>query len=162
AELGVARARVSGVRLADGRELSANAIVLTTGTFLGGLLHLGLSRTPGGRVGEAPSTALSAALRGLGFRMGRFKTRTPPRLLRASVDLDRFAPQPGDPDPTFFSEGTESVTLPQVSCHIAYTNETVHRIVTRNLNRSPLFSGAITGRGPRYCPSLEDKVVRFS
>jgi tRNA uridine 5-carboxymethylaminomethyl modification enzyme len=94
--------------------------------------------------------------------MGRFKTGTPPRLLRASVDLARFDRQPGDPEPTFFSEMTERVARPQVSCHIAYTNERVHRIVSENLDRSPLFTGAIAGRGPRYCPSLEDKVVRFA
>jgi tRNA uridine 5-carboxymethylaminomethyl modification enzyme len=154
--------RATGVRLSDGRELAASAIVVTTGTFLGGLLHVGLDSTPGGRVGEAPSTALSAALTQIGFRMGRFKTGTPPRLLRSSVDLDRFTPQPGDAEPTFFSETTVGAALPQVPCHIAYTNETVHRIVGSNLDRSPMFSGAIVGRGPRYCPSLEDKVVRFA
>ncbi len=162
AALIVARGRASGVRLADGFELAASAVVLTTGTFLRGLLHVGLDRTPGGRTGEGPSNALSAELEGLGFRMGRFKTGTPPRLLRASVDLSRFDRQPGDPEPTFFSEITERVALPQVSCHIAHTNERVHRIVSENLHRSPLFTGAIAGRGPRYCPSLEDKVVRFA
>jgi tRNA uridine 5-carboxymethylaminomethyl modification enzyme len=161
-ELIVDGGKTSGVRLSDGRELSASAVVMTTGTFLRGLLHVGLDHTPGGRVGEAPSNALSATLGGLGFRMGRFKTGTPPRLLRASVDLARFERQPGDAEPTFFSEGTERVALPQVPCHIAYTNERVHRIVSENLDRSPLFTGVIEGRGPRYCPSLEDKVVRFS
>ncbi len=154
--------RVLGLRLAGGRELRSPAVVVTTGTFLGGLLHVGLQRTPGGRVGEAPSTALSASLRDLGLRMGRFKTGTPPRLLKASVDLGRFSEQPGDADPTFFSEDTTAVSLPQISCHIAYTNERVHRIVGDNLDRSPMFTGAIAGRGPRYCPSLEDKVVRFA
>jgi tRNA uridine 5-carboxymethylaminomethyl modification enzyme len=162
AELIVENGIASGVRLSDGRELAASAVVLTTGTFLRGLLHVGLEQTPGGRVGERPSNALSAALVGLGFRMGRFKTGTPPRLLRESVDLDRFDPQPGDPEPTFFSEATEDVVLPQIPCHIAYTNDRVHRIVSENLDRSPLFTGAIAGRGPRYCPSLEDKVVRFA
>jgi tRNA uridine 5-carboxymethylaminomethyl modification enzyme len=162
AELVVDGGRASGVRLADGRELAASVVVMTTGTFLRGLLHVGLNHTPGGRAGEAPANALSAALGGLGFRMGRFKTGTPPRLLRASVDLDRFDRQPGDPEPTFFSEITERVALPQVPCHIAFTNERVHRIVSENLDRSPLFTGAIAGRGPRYCPSLEDKVVRFA
>ena len=161
-ELVVSGGRASGVRLASGDEFSANAIVVTTGTFLRGLLHMGLDSTPGGRVGEAPSTALSATLAGLGFRMGRFKTGTPPRLLRNSVDLSRFVAQPGDPEPTFFSETTERVTLPQVPCHIAYTNDEVHRIVSGSLDRSPMFTGAISGRGPRYCPSLEDKVVRFA
>ena len=162
AELVVEGASVGGVRLADGREVTASAVVVTTGTFLRGLLHVGLDRTPGGRVGEAPSNALSATLNRLGFRLGRFKTGTPPRLLRASVDLRRFEPQPGDADPTFFSENTVQVALPQVPCHIAYTNERVHRIVTSNLDRSPMFTGVIEGRGPRYCPSLEDKVVRFA
>ncbi len=162
AELIVAPGGVSGVRLADGRELATSAVVLTTGTFLRGLLHVGLDQTPGGRTGEGPSNALSSTLSGLGFRMGRFKTGTPPRLLRASVDLSRFDRQPGDADPTFFSEVTDSVALPQVPCHIAHTNERVHRIVNENLDRSPMFTGAIAGRGPRYCPSLEDKVVRFS
>jgi tRNA uridine 5-carboxymethylaminomethyl modification enzyme len=162
AELIVDGGRASGVRLTDGRELVSTAVVMTTGTFLRGLLHVGRDQTPGGRAGEGPSNALSSALRDSGFRMGRFKTGTPPRLLRTSVDLFRFDPQPGDLEPTFFSEITESVELPQVSCHIAYTNDHVHRIVTGNLDRSPLFTGAIEGRGPRYCPSLEDKVVRFA
>jgi len=161
-ELIVDGGRASGVRLADGRELAASVVVMTTGTFLRGLLHVGLDHTPGGRAGEASANALSAALGGLGFRMGRFKTGTPPRLLRTSVDLSRFDRQPGDPEPTFFSEITERVALPQVPCHIAFTNERVHRIVSENLDRSPLFTGAIAGRGPRYCPSLEDKVVRFA
>ncbi len=161
-ELIVQGGSVSGVRLSDGRELAASAVVMTTGTFLRGLLHVGLDRTPGGRAGEAPSNALSTALCGLGFRMGRFKTGTPPRLLRTSVDLDRFESQPGDAQPTFFSETTERVAIRQVACHIAFTNEEVHRIVSENLDRSPLYTGAIAGRGPRYCPSLEDKVVRFA
>lgn len=161
-ELVVLGGRASGVRLASGVEFTASAIVVTTGTFLGGMLHMGLDSTPGGRVGEAPSTALSQTLAGLGFRMGRFKTGTPPRLLRKSVDLSRFVAQPGDAEPTFFSETTERVTLPQVPCHIAYTNDEVHRIVSCSLDRSPMFTGAISGRGPRYCPSLEDKVVRFA
>jgi tRNA uridine 5-carboxymethylaminomethyl modification enzyme len=162
ADLIIVAGRAQGVRLADGREVAASAIVVTTGTFLRGLLHVGLQNTPGGRVGEAPSNALSAALSHMGFRLGRFKTGTPPRLLRSSVDLGRFETQPGDADPTFFSENTQCVTLPQVPCHIAYTNERVHRIVSENLHRSPMFTGAIEGRGPRYCPSLEDKVVRFA
>jgi tRNA uridine 5-carboxymethylaminomethyl modification enzyme len=150
------------VRLADGRELAAPRVVLTTGTFLRGLMHTGQSRTPGGRVGEAPSNTLSDGLRELGFRMGRFKTGTPPRLARDSVDLRRFVEQPGDERPTFFSETTCEVRLPQVSCHVAQTNAVVHAIVMRNLERSPMFNGAIQVRGPRYCPSLEDKVYRFN
>jgi tRNA uridine 5-carboxymethylaminomethyl modification enzyme len=161
ADLVIDAGRVAGVALADGRKIQAGCVVVTTGTFLRGLLHIGFERTPGGRVGEAPAQALSSALAGLGFRMGRFKTGTPPRLLRDSVDLRRFEEQPGDDEPTFFSERTRETRLPQRSCHIACTNEGVHDIVRRNLDRSPLYTGAITGRGPRYCPSFEDKVVRF-
>jgi len=158
----VDRGRILGLRLSGGLELSAAAVVVTTGTFLRGLLHVGLSCAPGGRHGEPPSVSLSGELSALGFRLGRFKTGTPPRLSRASVDLSRFEEQPGDACPTFFSEDTTAPALPQVSCRIAYTNENVHRAVRSNLDRSPLFTGAIEGRGPRYCPSLEDKVVRFA
>jgi tRNA uridine 5-carboxymethylaminomethyl modification enzyme len=136
-------------------------VVVTTGTFLRGLLHVGPSRTPGGRVGEAPSNALSTALRDLGFRMGRFKTGTTPRLARDSVDLGRFKEQPGDERPTFFSESTTCARLPQVPCHIAFTNPRVHGLIVDNLERSPMFNGTIRVRGPRYCPSIEDKVHRF-
>jgi tRNA uridine 5-carboxymethylaminomethyl modification enzyme len=149
------------VRLGDGTPLRAGAVVVTTGTFLRGLMHVGLEATPGGRVGEAPAQALSASLAAAGFRMARFKTGTPPRLARASVDLSRLEPQWGDPSPTFFSETTREARLPQVPCHITWTNPAVHAVVRANLDRSPLFSGAIRSRGPRYCPSLEDKVVRF-
>jgi len=152
---------VHGVRLGDGTPLRAGAVVVTTGTFLRGLMHVGLEATPGGRVGEAPAQALSASLAAAGFRMARFKTGTPPRLSRASVDLSRLEPQWGDPSPTFFSETTREARLPQVPCHITWTNPAVHAVVRANLDRSPLFSGAILSRGPRYCPSLEDKVVRF-
>jgi len=162
AGLEIERGRIAGVRLADGTSLLASAVIMTTGTFLRGLLHVGLRATPGGRVGEAPANALSESLARLGFRMGRFKTGTPPRLTRASVDLGRFEEQPGDPEPTFFSSATSATSLEQVSCHIAYTNAAVHRLVMDNLDRSPLFTGRIRGRGPRYCPSLEDKVYRFS
>jgi tRNA uridine 5-carboxymethylaminomethyl modification enzyme len=153
---------IRGVRLADGRGLFAARVVLTTGTFLRGLMHTGRVNTPGGRVGEAPANALSASLAGLGFRMGRFKTGTPPRLAVDSVELGRFEEQPGDDTPTFFSESTRAARLPQVSCHIAYTNRDVHAHVMANLDRSPLFNGTITSTGPRYCPSLEDKVHRFN
>jgi tRNA uridine 5-carboxymethylaminomethyl modification enzyme len=153
--------RVRGVRL-NGADLLGSAVVVTAGTFLRGLLHMGLEHTPGGRVGEAPANELSAALQALGLRMGRFKTGTPPRLVRSSVDLKRFEEQPGDEEPTFFSEETTGTRLPQVSCHLAYTNPTVHSIVARNLDRSPMFNGAIRSRGPRYCPSVEDKVHKFA
>lgn len=162
AQLVVENGAARGVTLADGRSCVAERVVVTTGTFLRGLLHVGLDQAPGGRVGEAPANALSESLRSLGLRMGRFKTGTPPRLVRASVDLGRFPSQPGDPEPSFFSPETRAPALPQVPCHIAFTNERVHLAVTSNLDRSPLFSGAIRARGPRYCPSLEDKVVRFA
>jgi len=154
--------RIRGVRLASREDLLADRVVVTTGTFLAGRMHTGERQTPGGRIGELAATALSAALRSLGLRMGRFKTGTPPRLDRASVDLGRFEEQPGDPDPTFFSHTTSAARLPQVSCHIAYTNPRVHRLVMEHRDRSPLFNGAIRVRGPRYCPSLEDKVYRFN
>lgn len=162
ASLIVADDRIEGVRLADGRELTASRVVLTTGTFLRGLMHTGQQCTPGGRIDEEPSNSLSDELGELGFRMGRFKTGTPPRLARASVDLDRFVEQPGDERPTFFSEATSATCLPQVACHIAHTNADVHAVVMQNLERSPMFNGTIQVRGPRYCPSLEDKVHRFS
>ena len=153
---------VRGITLASGETVTARAVVVTTGTFLRGRMHVGLTTTAGGRVGEGPSDTLAGSLGALGFRIGRFKTGTPPRLLRDSVDLRRFEEQPGDAIPTFFSEGTTALTLPQVSCHVAYTGERVHALVRENLSQSPLFSGAIAARGPRYCPSLEDKVVRFA
>jgi tRNA uridine 5-carboxymethylaminomethyl modification enzyme len=162
ADLLVADGRIRGVRLADGRELLAPRVVMTTGTFLRGLMHTGEQCTPGGRVGEPPSDRLGDALRTLGFRTDRFKTGTPPRLARRSVELSRFEEQPGDERPTFFSETTTGARLPQVSCHIAYTNERVHELVRANLDRSPMFTGAMTAKGPRYCPSFEDKVVRFA
>jgi tRNA uridine 5-carboxymethylaminomethyl modification enzyme len=153
--------RIRGLRLADGCELQGERVVLTTGTFLGGLLHTGGQRTPGGRAGERPAEALSAALGALGFRMGRFKTGTPPRLAKSSVDLDRFEEQPGDERPVFFSEMSEETMLPQLPCHIAYSNPSLHELVMANLERSPIFNGTIKVRGPRYCPSFEDKVFRF-
>ena len=153
---------IAGVRLRERGELRARKVVMTTGTFLRGLMHTGLAAVPGGRVGEAPANALSNELAAIGFRMGRFKTGTPPRLARDSVDVSRFEEQPGDAEPTFFSDATRHVSLPQISCHIGYTNPAVHRLVQANLDKSPMFRGAIDAKGPRYCPSLEDKVVRFS
>ena len=161
AGLDVVGGAVEGVRLSDGRALRAGRVVLTTGTFLRGLMHTGDCATPGGRRGEAPANALSAALGALGFTLGRFKTGTPPRIARDSVDLRRFEEQPGDDEPTFFSAATRAAPLPQVPCHIAATNERVHATVLANLDRSPMFNGTIRVRGPRYCPSLEDKVWRF-
>jgi tRNA uridine 5-carboxymethylaminomethyl modification enzyme len=162
ADLLVNDGRIGGLALADGREIMAGRVVLTAGTFLGGLLHTGEQQTPGGRIGEAPALALSRSLGSLGFNLGRFKTGTPPRLVRTSVDLGRFEEQPGDGRPTFFSELTTATRLPQLPCHIAYSNPRLHRLVLENLAQSPMFSGAIKVRGPRYCPSFEDKVFRFS
>jgi len=153
--------RVRGVRLADGREVGVPTVVVTTGAFLRGLMHTGSQRIPGGRIGEGPSNALSNALRDQGFRMGRFKTGTPPRLARESLDLSRFEEQPGDATPTFFSELTTDTRLRQVPCHVTATNPRAHSLILRNLGRSPIFDGSIQVRGPRYCPSIEDKVHRF-
>jgi tRNA uridine 5-carboxymethylaminomethyl modification enzyme len=161
ADLLIDDGRIYGLRLADGGTLEADRVVLTAGTFLGGLLHTGERQTPGGRVGEAPAQALSHSLGALGLRMGRFKTGTPPRLVRSSVDLTRFEEQPGDARPTFFSEQTAHTRLQQLPCHIAYSNMKLHKLVLDNLQQSPMFNGAIKVRGPRYCPSFEDKVFRF-
>jgi tRNA uridine 5-carboxymethylaminomethyl modification enzyme len=153
---------VSGVVLADGRRLGAAAVVLTTGTFLGGLIHIGEERIPAGRVGEAPSLGLSRTLARLGFALGRLKTGTPPRLDGASVDWASLEEQPGDEPPVPFSFLTQKIPQAQVPCHIAYTGPATHALIRENLHRSPIYSGQITGTGPRYCPSIEDKVVRFA
>jgi tRNA uridine 5-carboxymethylaminomethyl modification enzyme len=152
---------VNGVLTADGRQIAASAVVLTTGTFLRGLIHIGERKIPAGRVGEAPALGLSERLYGLGFRMGRLKTGTPPRLDGRTIDWARLQMQPGDDPPTPFSFLTERITTPQVSCHITQTTETTHAIIEANLARAPMYSGAIESVGPRYCPSIEDKVVRF-
>lgn len=154
--------RVHGVALADGTEIRARAVVVTAGTFLGGLLHVGDERTPGGRVGEFAAEELSRSLRRAGLPLVRLKTGTPPRLHRDSIRWDRTRPQPGDAVPEPFSLLSDPFpALPQVPCHLTRTTEETRRIILANLRRSPLFSGAIQGRGPRYCPSIEDKVVRF-
>jgi len=152
---------VSGVRLADGRELRAGAVVLTTGTFLRGLIHIGEHQTPAGRVGEAPSCGLSATLERLGFRLGRLKTGTPPRLDGRTVDWAALEMQPGDEPPEPFSTLTERIATPQISCGITRTTDATHRIIRENVHRSPMYSGQIQSRGPRYCPSIEDKIVKF-
>ena len=152
----------AGVRLASGDVIHARACVLTAGTFLRGLMHTGDRQTVGGREGEPPAATLSESLRDLGLRMGRLKTGTPPRIFRDSVDLSRIEEQPGDNPPRPFSYRTECIELPQVPCHLTYTSEATHDVIRRNLSRSPLYGGAIEGIGPRYCPSIEDKVVRFA
>ncbi len=161
-DLLAAEGRVIGVRLADGRELSAAAVVLTTGTFLKGLMHVGRSQTPGGRVGEAPCLGLSAALVRLGLDVGRLKTGTPARLDGRTIDWASLEMQQGDDPPLPFSFLTERIDTPQIACGITATTAKTHEIIRANLDRAPLYSGQITGVGPRYCPSIEDKVVRFA
>jgi tRNA uridine 5-carboxymethylaminomethyl modification enzyme len=153
---------VRGVRLSDGSRIRARAVVLTSGTFLRGLMHCGEKRTPGGRIGEESAEDLSTSLERLGFERGRLKTGTPPRVDARTVDFSLTELQPGDDPPTPFSHFTERIPLPQVPCHIAYTGEETHQAIRENLHRSPLYGGAIVGIGPRYCPSIEDKVVRFA
>jgi len=160
--LEIATAGVTAVTLADGRRLGCGAAVLTTGTFLRGLIHVGETRTPAGRIGEAPSQGLSAALEARGFVLGRLKTGTPPRLDGRTIHLDRLERQPGDVIPEPFSSLTGRIETEQRDCFITRTTAETHAIIRADLHRAPLFSGAITGRGPRYCPSIEDKVTRFA
>jgi tRNA uridine 5-carboxymethylaminomethyl modification enzyme len=153
--------RVRGIRLLDGRRVEAGAVVVTTGTFLNGLIHCGENKYPAGRSGEAPSVMLGEALRRLGFEISRLKTGTPPRLDARTIDFSRFQAQAGDPIPTPFSFRTKAITQPQTVCWIGYTNAETHRIIRENVHRAPLYSGQIKGIGPRYCPSIEDKIVKF-
>ena len=153
--------RVTGVELRDGRRIEAGAVVITTGTFLNGLAHVGEMRYSCGRNGEAPSQLLAEQLRGLGLQWTRLKTGTPPRLDGRTIDWDRFEPQPGDSEPTPFSFLTGRIDRPQIECHIGYTTEETRRILQEAIPRSPLYSGQIEGVGPRYCPSIEDKIVKF-
>ncbi len=161
-DLLVTDGRVVGVVLGDGTALKAGAVVLTTGTFLNGLIHMGETKIPAGRVGEAPARGLSTRLYGLGLRMGRLKTGTPPRLDGRTIDWVGLEQQPGDDDPVPFSFLTERIATPQVACAITTTTAATHDIIRANLHRSPMYSGQIESRGPRYCPSIEDKIVRFS
>jgi tRNA uridine 5-carboxymethylaminomethyl modification enzyme len=155
--------RVVGVTTQMGLKLRAGAVVLTTGTFLGGRIHVGLDNHPGGRAGDAPSNALAERLRALPFRVGRLKTGTPPRIDGRTVDFSRLETQPGDdPVPCLSLLGTPEQHPRQVPCHIAYTGPATHDIIRAGLDRSPMYSGVIEGAGPRYCPSIEDKVVRFA
>jgi tRNA uridine 5-carboxymethylaminomethyl modification enzyme len=153
--------RVSGVQLRDGRSVPADAVIVTTGTFLNGLAHVGEQRYSCGRNGEAPSQLLGDQLRSLGLQWTRLKTGTPPRLDGRTIDWSRFEPQPGDAEPTPFSFLTERIDRPQIQCHIGYTTAETHRILKEAIPRSPLYSGQIEGVGPRYCPSIEDKIVKF-
>ncbi|MBU8869743.1 MAG: tRNA uridine-5-carboxymethylaminomethyl(34) synthesis enzyme MnmG [Gemmatimonadales bacterium] len=156
------RPRISGVMLDSGTTVSGARVILCTGTFLKGLMHVGENRTIGGREGADSSETLSGSLAGLGFTLKRLKTGTPPRLLRSSIDFSRLKSQPGDDPPRPFSFRTREFSPDQVECHLAYTNTTTHQIISKDLSRSPLFGGTIDGKGPRYCPSIEDKVVRFA
>jgi tRNA uridine 5-carboxymethylaminomethyl modification enzyme len=154
--------RVTGVILGNGRTIICRAIVLTTGTFLRGLIHIGERKIPAGRVDEKPSIGLSDTLYGLGLSMGRLKTGTPPRLDGRTIDWASLEAQPGDDPPVPFSFLTKAITTPQIACHITRTTPETHAIIRANLDRAPIYSGQIEGTGPRYCPSIEDKVVRFA
>jgi tRNA uridine 5-carboxymethylaminomethyl modification enzyme len=154
--------RVSGVTLEDGRTLHCGAVILTTGTFLNGLIHIGDRKIPAGRVGEPPARGLSEQLLGLGLTMGRLKTGTPARLDGKSILWDMLEEQKGDDPPEPFSFLTQHIKTPQISCHITQTTVETHRIIADNISRSPLYSGQISGVGPRYCPSIEDKIHRFA
>ncbi len=160
-DLIAAGSRIEGVVLEDGRRLRAGAVVLTTGTFLRGLIHIGERRIPAGRVGEAPALGLSDRLYDAGLALGRLKTGTPPRLDGRTIDWAGLAEQKGDEPPVPFSFLTTEIVQRQISCHVTATNEATHALIAENLERSPIYSGQIESTGPRYCPSIEDKVVRF-
>ncbi|WP_375211155.1 FAD-dependent oxidoreductase, partial [Hyphococcus sp.] len=171
---GTAGEAVTGIVTSDGTEIRAKAVVLTTGTFLKGVIHIGDRRIPAGRANfraadkswgggvEAPSVGLSDRLYGLGLQMGRLKTGTPARLNGATIDWDRLEMQPADEKPVPFSFLTDRIEVPQIACGVTYTTPETHAIIEANLEKSAVYGGAISGRGPRYCPSIEDKVVRFA
>lgn len=152
---------IKGARTRNGLELNAKSIVITTGTFLNGRIHMGMNSFHAGRMGEEPSIKLSQSFLGQGFELGRLKTGTPPRLLRDSIDFSKCEVQQGDRDPKPFSFSTDNLDRPQIPCHITYTNEKTAEVIRNNMHLSPLYSGIIKGIGPRYCPSIEDKVVKF-
>jgi tRNA uridine 5-carboxymethylaminomethyl modification enzyme len=160
-ELLVIEGRLRGVRLTDGRELITGAVVVTTGTFLRGLIHLGEKNWPAGRVGEAPALGLSSSFEQIGFTLGRLKTGTPPRLDGTTIDWSAVEMQPGDDPPEPFSVMTDRITTPQIQCGITRTTAATHEVIRANVHRSPMYSGQIKSSGPRYCPSIEDKIVRF-
>jgi tRNA uridine 5-carboxymethylaminomethyl modification enzyme len=152
----------AGVVTITGRHLRAGAIIITTGTFLRGVIHIGHTQTPAGRLGEPPSTGLAHTLARLNLPLGRLKTGTPPRLDRTTIDWASLAPDHGDPDPSPFSFMTDAITTPQTDCRITGTTQATHTLIRDNLHASAIYGGGITGRGPRYCPSIEDKIVRFA
>ncbi|HUL86903.1 MAG TPA: tRNA uridine-5-carboxymethylaminomethyl(34) synthesis enzyme MnmG [Pseudolabrys sp.] len=160
-DLVIERDRVRAVKLADGRKILAGAVVLTTGTFLRGLIHIGERQIPAGRVGEAPAIGLSRTLETLGFTLGRLKTGTPPRLDGRTINWSALEMQPGDDPPEPFSILTARIGNPQIQCGITRTSQVTHKIIRDNVHRSPMYSGQIASRGPRYCPSIEDKIVKF-
>lgn len=160
-EVLVESGRACGVRTAAGQVFRARAVLLTTGTFLAGLIHIGLTNFAGGRLGDAPARGLSDSLRDHGFELGRLKTGTPPRLLKSSIDYSGLAAQHGDVPPQPFSFLNSSLPLPQAPCHVTYTNAATHEAIRKGFERSPLFTGVIQGTGARYCPSVEDKIARF-
>src|SRR3984885_2774509 len=160
-DLFLADAQVEGVRLTDGRMIMAAAVVLTTGTFLRGLIHIGERQIPAGRVGEAPAVGLSGTLERAGFVLGRLKTGTPPRLDGGTIDWAGLEMQPGDDPPEPFSMVTEQIGNPQIQCGITRTTAATHAVIRANVHRSPMYSGQIKSTGPRYCPSIEDKITRF-
>jgi tRNA uridine 5-carboxymethylaminomethyl modification enzyme len=162
ASLAMSGEKVTGLILSDGSEISARAVVLTTGTFLRGVIHIGDVRWEGGRMGDRPSVRLAEQIESLGLPFGRLKTGTPPRLDGRTIDWDKLETQPGDENPEVFSFLNTKPAARQISCGITHTNERTHEIISRNLNRSAMYGGHIDGVGPRYCPSIEDKVVRFS
>jgi tRNA uridine 5-carboxymethylaminomethyl modification enzyme len=153
--------RVTGIRLGDGREFAAAAVVITTGTFLRGLIHLGEQSWPAGRIDEAPAMGLSGSFEALGFKLGRLKTGTPPRLDGRTIDWSAVEMQPGDDPPEPFSVLTPAITTPQIECGITRTTTATHEVIRANVHRSPMYSGQIQSTGPRYCPSIEDKIVKF-
>jgi tRNA uridine 5-carboxymethylaminomethyl modification enzyme len=152
---------ITGLALESGESYSCRALIVTTGTFLNGLVHVGRDQRPSGRAGEPPSRDLAESIKALGFQWGRLKTGTPPRLHRASIDFSRFTADQGDDPPVPFSFTTFGIDRPQIECHLLHTTDRVHELVRRHIDASPLFNGQISGVGPRYCPSLEDKVMRF-
>lgn len=161
-DIGVQAGAITGVRLADGSEIKGRAVVLTTGTFLNGIIHIGDKKTPGGRMGDKPSTRLAERLYGLGLSMGRLKTGTPPRLRSSTIDWSGLEMQPADDEPTLFSFLSSGPVASQIACGVTHTNERTHDVIRDNLARSAMYGGHIEGIGPRYCPSIEDKVVRFA
>ena len=159
---GLARERIVGVQVRGDAVYFAKTVVLTTGTFLQAIMHTGEAQSAGGRAGEGTTAGISGALKRLNFEIDRFKTGTPPRLNARTIDYSQLEEQPGDDDPQAFSYMTDAITIEQLPCHIAHTNDAVHELIRQNLSRAPMYSGQIDSRGPRYCPSIEDKVVRFA